>query len=63
MEMAGVNGRVLASTIICCMFAVGEMLLGLIAMWLRSWRMILRMVYGPALLAILLPVLIPESVR
>ncbi|XP_043525779.1 solute carrier family 22 member 21-like isoform X5 [Frieseomelitta varia] len=63
MEMAGVKGRVLASTIICCLFAVGEMLLGLIAMWLRSWRVILRMVYGPALLAILLPVLIPESVR
>ncbi|XP_076385126.1 solute carrier family 22 member 21 isoform X1 [Megachile rotundata] len=63
MEMAGVKGRVLASTIICCMFAVGEMLLGLIAMWLRSWRLILRMVYGPALLAILLPFLIPESVR
>ncbi|XP_017792387.1 PREDICTED: solute carrier family 22 member 21-like isoform X3 [Habropoda laboriosa] len=63
MEMAGVRGRVLASTIICCMFAVGEMLLGLISMWLRSWRLILRMVYGPALLAILLPVLIPESVR
>ncbi|XP_029034446.1 solute carrier family 22 member 21-like isoform X1 [Osmia bicornis bicornis] len=63
MEMAGVKGRVLASTIICCMFAVGEMLLGLIAMWLRSWRLILRMVYGPALLAIFLPFLIPESVR
>ncbi|CAL7943238.1 unnamed protein product [Xylocopa violacea] len=63
MEMAGVRGRVLASTIICCMFAIGEMLLGLIAMWLRSWRAILRVVYGPALLAILLPVLIPESVR
>ncbi|KOX77959.1 Solute carrier family 22 member 21 [Melipona quadrifasciata] len=63
MEMAGVKGRVLASTIICCLFAVGEMLLGLIAMWLRSWRVILRMVYGPALLAILLPVMIPESVR
>ncbi|XP_026667654.1 solute carrier family 22 member 21-like isoform X2 [Ceratina calcarata] len=63
MEMAGVKGRVLASTIICCMFAVGEMLLGLIAMWLRSWRWIMRMVYGPAVLAILLPILIPESVR
>ncbi|XP_017766247.1 PREDICTED: organic cation transporter protein-like isoform X1 [Eufriesea mexicana] len=63
MEMAGVRGRVLTSTIICCMFAIGEMLLGLIAMWLRSWRLILRMVYGPALLAVLLPVLIPESVR
>ncbi|XP_054013937.1 organic cation transporter protein-like isoform X1 [Hylaeus anthracinus] len=63
MEMVGVKGRVLASTIICCMFAVGEMLLGLIAMWMRSWRLVLRMVYGPALLAILMPFLIPESVR
>ncbi|XP_076685466.1 solute carrier family 22 member 4 [Andrena cerasifolii] len=63
MEMVGVKGRVLASTIICCMFAVGEMLLGLIAMWSRSWRLLLRIVYGPALLAILMPFLIPESVR
>ncbi|XP_076246545.1 solute carrier family 22 member 21 [Calliopsis andreniformis] len=63
MEMAGVKGRVLASTIICCMFAVGEMLLGLIAMWSRSWRLLLRIVYGPALVAILMPFLIPESVR
>ncbi|KZC09576.1 Solute carrier family 22 member 21 [Dufourea novaeangliae] len=63
MEMAGVKGRVLASTIASCLFAVGEMLLGLIAMWTRSWRLILRFVYGPALLAILMPFLIPESVR
>lgn len=61
--MAGVKGRVLASTIICCMFAVGEMLLGLLAMWARSWRLLLRVVYGPALLAIFMPFLIPESVR
>ncbi|XP_033326051.2 organic cation transporter protein isoform X2 [Megalopta genalis] len=63
MEMAGVKGRVLASTITSCLFAVGEVLLGLIAMWTRSWRLILRLVYGPALLAILMPFLIPESVR
>ncbi|XP_076280722.1 organic cation transporter protein isoform X1 [Lasioglossum baleicum] len=63
MEMAGVKGRVLASTITSCLFAVGEVLLGLIAMWTRSWRLILRLVYGPALLAFLMPFLIPESVR
>ncbi|XP_076228645.1 organic cation transporter protein isoform X2 [Nomia melanderi] len=63
MEMAGVRGRVLASTITSCLFAVGEVLLGLIAMWTRSWRFTLRLVYGPALLAILMPFLIPESVR
>ncbi|KAH0954980.1 hypothetical protein HN011_002710 [Eciton burchellii] len=63
MEMAGVRNRVFGSTITCCMFAVGEILLGLIASWLRSWRMLLRVVYGPGLLAIFLPLLIPESVR
>ncbi|EFN82259.1 Solute carrier family 22 member 21 [Harpegnathos saltator] len=63
MEMAGVKNRVLGSTIICCMFAVGEILLGLVASWLRSWRMLLRVVYGPALFAIFLPLVIPESIR
>ncbi|XP_019888410.1 solute carrier family 22 member 5 isoform X2 [Ooceraea biroi] len=62
-EMAGVKNRVFGSTITCCMFAVGEILLGLIASWLRSWRTLLRVVYGPGLLAIFLPLLIPESVR
>lgn len=61
--MAGVRNRVFGSTITCCMFAVGEILLGLIASWLRSWRMILRVVYGPALLAVFLPLLVPESIR
>lgn len=63
METAGMKNRVFASTIICCMFAVGEILLGLIASWLRSWRTLLRVVYGPGLLAVFLPLLIPESVR
>ncbi|KMQ86210.1 solute carrier family 22 member 21-like protein, partial [Lasius niger] len=44
------------------MFTMGEILLGLIASRLRSWRMHLRVVYAPGLLAILLPLLIPESV-
>ncbi|KAL0104135.1 hypothetical protein PUN28_017089 [Cardiocondyla obscurior] len=63
METVGVKNRVFGSTIICCMFAVGEILLGLIASWLRSWRTLLRVVYGPALLAIFLPLFVPESVR
>lgn len=63
LEMAGVKHRVLGSTITCCIFAIGEILLGVFAMWLKSWRALLRMVYGPALLGIFLPFLIPESVR
>ncbi|XP_011871158.1 PREDICTED: solute carrier family 22 member 5-like isoform X2 [Vollenhovia emeryi] len=63
METVGMKNRVFGSTILSWMFAVGEILLGLFASWLRSWRALLRVVYGPALLAILLPLLIPESVR
>ncbi|XP_015592065.1 solute carrier family 22 member 5 isoform X2 [Cephus cinctus] len=62
-ELVGVKQRVFGGTIISCMYAVGEICLGLIAMWLKSWRVILRMVYGPALLAIALPLIIPESIR
>ncbi|KAG7205279.1 hypothetical protein KM043_007284 [Ampulex compressa] len=63
MEMTGVKNRVMGSTIISCMFALGEIILGFVASSLRSWRTLLRVAYGPALLTILLPVLIPESVR
>lgn len=62
-ETIGVKNRVFGGTIMCCMFTTGEILLGLIASWLRSWRMLLRVVYAPGLLAILLPLVIPESVR
>ncbi|KYN07327.1 Solute carrier family 22 member 5, partial [Cyphomyrmex costatus] len=63
MEMMGTKSRVFGSTIISSMYAMGEILLGLFASWLRSWRMLIRVVYGPALLAIFLPLVIPESVR
>ncbi|GAB1866276.1 Solute carrier family 22 member 21 [Camponotus japonicus] len=62
-EMIGVKNRVFASSIMCCMFTIGEILLGSIASWLRSWRVLLRVVYAPGLLTIFLPLLIPESVR
>nr|XP_012225556.1 PREDICTED: solute carrier family 22 member 5-like isoform X1 [Linepithema humile] len=63
MEMTGVKNRVLGSTIVCCIFAMGEIVLGLLASWLRSWRTLLQVVYAPGMLTIFLPLLIPESVR
>lgn len=62
-ETIGVRNRVFGGVLISCMFSTGEILLGLIASWLRSWRVHLRVVYAPGLLALLLPLLIPESVR
>ncbi|XP_001608167.1 organic cation transporter-like protein [Nasonia vitripennis] len=63
MEMTGVEKRILGSTIISCIFAIGEVWLGLAAMWMRNWRFLMRLIYGPGLLVILLMFILPESVR
>ncbi|XP_020284264.1 solute carrier family 22 member 5-like isoform X2 [Pseudomyrmex gracilis] len=63
MELAVGKNRVFGSTVACCMFAFGEILLGLIASQLRSWRILLRVVYGPGLLAVFLPLIVPESIK
>lgn len=59
----GPKYRMLVGTIIGIFYALGEALLGLLAMTLEDWRWILRAVYAPAFLIILYPLLIPESVR
>ncbi|XP_058798175.1 organic cation transporter protein-like isoform X2 [Phymastichus coffea] len=63
MEMTGVEKRILGSTVISCIYAIGEMWLGLAAMWTRNWRLLMRVIYGPGLLVILLNFVLPESVR
>ena len=63
MEMTGVEKRILGSTVISCIYAVGEMWLGLAAMWTKNWRILMRVIYGPGLLVILLMFVLPESVR
>lgn len=63
MEMTSVDKRILGSTIISCIFAIGEMWLGLAAMWMKNWRSLMRLIYGPGLLVILLNFVLPESVR
>lgn len=63
MEMVGARRRVFGSTVMCCIFAFGEVVLGFGAMSVQHWRYLLRIFYIPALLAIFLPLLIPESVR
>ncbi|CAB0035149.1 unnamed protein product [Trichogramma brassicae] len=63
MEMTGVEQRVVGSTFISCIYAVGEIWLGLVAKWTRNWRVLMRVIYGPGLLVIALMYLLPESVR
>ncbi|XP_026480787.1 organic cation transporter protein-like isoform X1 [Ctenocephalides felis] len=63
MELVGPKKRVLGGAIISCCYALGEAVLGLAAMWLPDWRILLRVLYTPALLFVVYPLLIPESVR
>ncbi|XP_011297422.1 solute carrier family 22 member 21 [Fopius arisanus] len=62
MEMVGGKKRVLGATFIGGMYAVGEMYLGAVAMFLKSWRPLLRAIFAPGLLAIFLPFIVPESI-
>lgn len=63
MELVGPKKRVLGGVIISCCYALGEAILGLAAMWLPDWRILLRVLYAPVLVFIVYPLLIPESVR
>ncbi|KAJ8682283.1 hypothetical protein QAD02_018075 [Eretmocerus hayati] len=63
MEMTGVEQRILGSTVISSIFAVGSMWFGLLAMWTKDWRLLMRLLYGPGVFAILLLYMLPESVR
>lgn len=63
MELVGPNARVLGGTIISCAFALGEVILGFIAMYVSNWRTLLQIIYTPSILFLAYFWLIPESVR
>lgn len=55
--------RVLGSTLIAISFPFGEMMLGLVAMHVKNYHHLLRMLYTPGLFVIFYFWLVPESVR
>ncbi|GJQ86217.1 hypothetical protein Trydic_g8918 [Trypoxylus dichotomus] len=62
-ELVGPKKRVLAGTIICYCFAVGEVITAGIAWMVQSWRTLLLILYSPLFLFISYHWLVPESVR
>lgn len=58
-----VKYRVLGNTILSIAFPIGEMLTGVVAMYVHDYRILIRILYTPGLLALLYFWLIPESVR
>uniref|UniRef100_A0A1L8DEQ3 Putative synaptic vesicle transporter sv2 major facilitator superfamily n=1 Tax=Nyssomyia neivai TaxID=330878 RepID=A0A1L8DEQ3_9DIPT len=63
MELVGPERRVLGAFFINVFYALGEALLGLLAMFTRDWRLLMQVAYVPTFLFILYRWLIPESAR
>lgn len=63
MEIVCANQRILGATLINVAFAFGEVSLGVLAYFIRDWRILIRMIYPPAFFFIAYFWLIPESVR
>lgn len=59
----GPKRRVVACSLITIFYAIGEMVLAIIAKYYQNWRVLLRIVYAPALFLIVYLWILPESVR
>lgn len=62
-EWVSVRYRALGTTLVVTSFPLGEMLLGIVAMYVHNLRYLLRVIYTPGLFVILYFWLVPESVR
>lgn len=62
-ELVGPQYRVLAGAALSTSFALGQVLLGLLAWWLPNWRTLTRVLYAPQLLVVGYCWLLAESVR
>lgn len=63
MELVGKSKRVLCMVLIAVSFALGEILLGVAAYFVRDWRMLQFLISAPAILFFSYYWLIPESPR
>ncbi|CAG9787560.1 unnamed protein product [Diatraea saccharalis] len=63
LEMVGLNRRVLGGNIISCSFALGQVVLALVAWGIPYWRTLTRVLYAPSLLFIFYFFVLEESVR
>ncbi|XP_037937244.1 solute carrier family 22 member 3 isoform X2 [Teleopsis dalmanni] len=62
-ELVGPKKRVIACSLITIFYAIGEIILALVAKYYQNWRIMLRILYIPALVHILYFWILPESVR
>ncbi|KAG4070582.1 hypothetical protein HA402_011969 [Bradysia odoriphaga] len=63
MELVGRKKRAIGSVIISFVFSMGQVVLGLIAMYVRKFRILQRIIYIPTFLVLSYIWVIPESIR
>lgn len=63
MELVGRKKRAIGSVIISFVFSMGQVMLGLIAMYVRKFRLLQRIIYIPTFLVLSYIWIIPESIR
>lgn len=63
MELVGKNKRVLGGAIISMIFSIGQIFLGVAAMYAMNFRILLRILYSLALVTVAYIWVIPESFR
>ncbi|XP_054732985.1 solute carrier family 22 member 3-like [Anastrepha obliqua] len=62
-ELVGPKRRVVACSIVTIFYAIGEILLAVVAKYFQNWRLILRIIYTPAVICIGFIWILPESIR
>lgn len=63
LEWVSSKYRVLSTTVVTIFYPIGEVILGLLAMYITSMRVLLLLIYVPALLVTFYYWLVPESIR
>ncbi|CAG9772657.1 unnamed protein product [Ceutorhynchus assimilis] len=63
MELVTAEDRNIGNTAISCVYALGQVILGVIAWMTPDWRTMIRILYFPGLLSILIWIFLPESIR
>lgn len=62
-ELVGPRKRVIANTFLSVPYCLGQLLLGVLAMYIHNWKTLLLVIYVPALIHIFYTCLLDESVR
>ncbi|CAB0010269.1 unnamed protein product, partial [Nesidiocoris tenuis] len=50
MEITGPDKRVMGGAFTACCYSIGEIVMGVVAMYVQDWRWFLRVLYAPGFL-------------